>query len=179
MNPLQELIRTRMTEQHWSFADVARRGSLPRSTVHHLATNEQPARTPHPQTLTRLAAGLDLPAEQVREAAAQAAGYTMLSATAKDPEVEILVAALGQLSREDRRHVAALVRSLLASRAEANGNGETSLPPVSDDVLGTVGVGFDVFPADAETDGPDAADPDPGRDGQIGREPLPGAGSAQ
>lgn len=183
MNPLQELIRTRMTEQHWSFADVARRGSLPRSTVHHLATNEQPARTPHPQTLTRLAAGLDLPAEQVREAAAQAAGYTMLSATAKDPEVEILVAALGRLSREDRRHVAALVRSLLdRSRAEANGSGETQVPPMSDDVLGAVGAGFDIFPADAETGGPgdkDAADADPGRGGQIGREPLPGAGSAQ
>lgn len=113
MNPLQELIRTRMAEQRWSFADVARRGSLPRSTVHHLATNEQPSRPPHPQTLTRLAEGLALPAEQVRAAAAQAAGFTVLSATTKDPEVEILVAALGRLSPEDRRHVAALVRSLL------------------------------------------------------------------
>jgi hypothetical protein len=169
-----------MTEQHWSFADVARRGSLPRSTVHHLATNEQPARTPHPQTLTRLAAGLDLPAEQVREAAAQAAGYTMLSATAKDPEVEILVAALGRLSREDRRHVAALVRSLLdRSRAQADGNGEAPLPPASDDVLGAVGAGFDIFPADAEAGGADAADAGPERGGQSGREPLPDAGSAQ
>lgn len=179
MNPLQELIRTRMTEQHWSFADVARRGSLPRSTVHHLATNEQPARTPHPQTLTRLAAGLDLPAEQVREAAAQAAGYTMLSATAKDPEVEILVAALGRLSREDRRHVAALVRSLLdRNSAAANGSGETSASPASDGALGAVGVALADF-ADAETGGPDAAVTDPGTGGQNGREPLPGAGSAQ
>ncbi len=124
MNPLQELIRTRMTEQHWSFADVARRGSLPRSTVHHLATNEKPSRPPHPQTLEKLAAGLGLPADQVRVAAAQAAGYTVFTAAAKDPEVEILAAALGRLSREDRRHVAALVRSLLdrgdaaADRAE-------------------------------------------------------------
>ena len=179
MNPLQELIRTRMTEQHWSFADVARRGSLPRSTVHHLATNEQPARTPHPQTLTRLAVGLDLPAEQVREAAAQAAGYTMLSATVKDPEVEILVAALGRLSREDRRHVAALVRSLLVHRAETNGNGETPDPPATDDALDAIGAAFGEPPSDAETGGPHAVDTDPGRGGQIGREPLPGAGSAQ
>lgn len=75
MNPLQELIRRRMAERDWSYSDVARRGSLPRSTVHHLAKNERPARSPHPQTLTRLAEGLELPAALVRSAAARAAGY--------------------------------------------------------------------------------------------------------
>jgi len=113
MNALQALIRTRMAEQHWSFADVARRGALPRSTVHHLATNEQPSRPPHPHTLTRLAAGLDLPAERVRAAAAQATAHTVLTLT-KDPEIEFLLAAVGRLSRDDRRYVAALVRTLLA-----------------------------------------------------------------
>jgi len=113
MNALQALIRTRMAEQHWSFADVARRGALPRSTVHHLATNEQPSRPPHPQTLTRLAAGLDLPPERVRAAAAQATAHTVLTLT-KDPEIEFLLAAVGRLSRDDRRYVAALVRTLLA-----------------------------------------------------------------
>lgn len=113
MNPLQALIRTRMAEKHWSFADVARRGALPRSTVHHLATNEQPSRPPHPQTLTRLAAGLDLPADRVRAAAAQATAHTVLTLT-KDPEIEFLLAAVGKLSREDRRYVAGLVRTLLA-----------------------------------------------------------------
>ena len=75
MNPLQELIRRRMAERDWSYSDVARRGSLPRSTVHHLAKNERPARSPHPQTLTRLAEGLDLPPALVRSAAARAAGH--------------------------------------------------------------------------------------------------------
>jgi transcriptional regulator with XRE-family HTH domain len=112
MNPLQALIRTRMAEQHWSFADVARRGALPRSTVYHLATNEQPSRPPHPQTLVRLAAGLDLPAERVHAAAAEATAHTVITLT-KDPEVEFLVSAVGRLSREDRRYVAALVRTLL------------------------------------------------------------------
>jgi transcriptional regulator with XRE-family HTH domain len=113
VNPLQELIRSRMAEQRWSFADVARRGALPHSTVHYLATNKQPSRPPHPQTIARLAEGLDLPVDQVRAAAAEAAGFTLLTATSEDPEAEILVAALGRLSHEDRRHVAALVRSLL------------------------------------------------------------------
>jgi transcriptional regulator with XRE-family HTH domain len=116
MNPLQALIRTRMAEKHWSFAEVARRGALPRSTVHHLATNEQPSRPPHPQTLTRLAAGLELPAERVRAAAAEATEHTVLTLTT-DPEVEFLVSAVGRLSREDRRYVAKLVRTLLARSA--------------------------------------------------------------
>ena len=113
MNPLQALIRTRMAEQHWSFADIARRGALPRSTVHHLATNEQPSRPPHPQTLTRLAVGLDLPAERVRAAAAQSTAHTVLTMT-RDPEIEFLLAAVGRLSREDRRDIAAMVRTMLS-----------------------------------------------------------------
>ena len=113
MNPLQILIRTRMAEQRWTFADVARRGALPRSTVHHLATNEQPSRPPHPQTLARLAAGLDLPGERVRAAAAQATAHTVLTMP-KDPEIEFLLSAVGRLSREDRLHVAAMVRTMLA-----------------------------------------------------------------
>ena len=113
MNPLQILIRSRMAEQHWTFADVARRGALPRSTVHHLATNEQPSRPPHPQTLTRLAVGLDLPAERVRAAAAQSTAHTVLT-MARDPEIEFLLSAVGRLSREDRRDVAAMVRTMLA-----------------------------------------------------------------
>jgi transcriptional regulator with XRE-family HTH domain len=173
VNPLQELIRRRMAERDWSFADVARRGALPRSTVHHLARNERPARPPHPQTLTRLAEGLELPAAQVRAAAARAAGYEAAQyevATAYEPtgygtaafppeagaaagsprsaayapagppgsadaagaargarydadEIEVrgLVAALSRLSREDRRRVAALVRSLLEGRGSAAG----------------------------------------------------------
>ena len=159
MNPLQELIRRRMAEREWSYADVARRGALPRSTVHHLARNERPARPPHPQTLTKLAQGLELPAAQVRAAAARAAGYEAAEyevATAYEPsdygtaafapggaagagsadaagtarsarydaddlEVRSLVVALGRLSRDDRRRVALLVRSLLEDRGPAAG----------------------------------------------------------
>jgi transcriptional regulator with XRE-family HTH domain len=125
MNPLQILIRARMAEQHWTFADVARRGGLPRSTVHHLATNEQPSRPPHPQTLTRLAAGLDLPAERVRAAAAQSTVHTVLT-IAKDPEIEFLLSAMGRLSREDRRDIAAMVRTML-DRSGADEAGRLSV----------------------------------------------------
>lgn len=114
MNALQQLIRSRMDERNWSYADVARRSELPRSTVHDLATNERAGhRPPHPRTLQRLAAGLDLPVEQVRAAAADAAGLSVWREPAGDPEIEVLAAALTRLSPDQRRHVAALVRSLL------------------------------------------------------------------
>lgn len=114
MNPLQELIRRRMSERQWTYADIARRGKLPRSTVHHLANNERPSRPPHPQTLTRLADGLELPPEQVRAAAAEAAGYEVPAAVAQDPELALLVTDLGRLEPGQLHAVADYVRALLA-----------------------------------------------------------------
>ncbi|OLE24394.1 MAG: transcriptional regulator [Catenulispora sp. 13_1_20CM_3_70_7] len=121
MNALQRLIRGRMDQRHWSYADVAARGGLPRSTVHHLATNASPGRPPHPATLERLAAGLDIPLDTVRAAAAEAAGLAVWQAPSPNPDIEVLVAALPRLSPEDRRHVAALVNSLLG---EVDSEGE-------------------------------------------------------
>jgi hypothetical protein len=117
MDALQRLIHDRMRELHYSYGDVARLGKLPRSTVHHLATHGRSGRLPNPATLERLAAGLDLPLSVVRAAAASAAGLTLDSQVSDDPEIDVLVASLGRLSSADRRHVAALVRSMLA-RAE-------------------------------------------------------------
>jgi transcriptional regulator with XRE-family HTH domain len=116
-NALQQLIRDRMAEQRWSYADVAARGGLPRSTVHHLATNGRPGRSPHPATLERLAVGLGVPLDVVRAAAAEAVGLAVWREPATDPGIEVLVAALHRLSPDDRRHVAALVSSLLGESA--------------------------------------------------------------
>ena len=114
MNTLQQLIKSRMDERRWSYADIARRSGLPRSTVHDLATNDRSGhRPPHPRTLERLAAGLDLPLDQVRAAAADAAGLSVWREPAEDPEIDVLVAALTRLTPDQRRHVAALVHSLL------------------------------------------------------------------
>src|SRR5260221_5985897 len=115
MDALQRLIHQRMRELHRSYGDVARLGKLPRSTVHHLATHARSGRLPNPATLERLAAGLDLPLGMVRAAAASAVGLVLDSQAADDPEIEGLVASLVRLSAADRRHVAALVRSMLAS----------------------------------------------------------------
>jgi len=113
MNALQELIQTRMRELNRSYGEIARRGGLPRSTVHHLASNHRPVRVPNPRTLERLAVGLEVPEHVVRAAAAMAAGFVLDQQPADDPEIEVLVASLARLSAEERRHVSALVRSML------------------------------------------------------------------
>ncbi|MET7930021.1 hypothetical protein ABZT43_40060, partial [Streptomyces sp. NPDC005349] len=50
-NALQELVKSRLEQQGWSYGDVARRGGIPRSTVHHLATVTHVARMPQQATL--------------------------------------------------------------------------------------------------------------------------------
>jgi transcriptional regulator with XRE-family HTH domain len=120
MNALQELIRTRMDELHRSYGEIARRGGLPRSTVYHLAANNRPVRVPNPRTLERLAAGLDVPEQVVRAAVASAAGFVLDEGVADDPEIEVLIASLAQLSPQDRRHVSALVRSLIEAAARGS-----------------------------------------------------------
>ncbi|WP_042364008.1 helix-turn-helix domain-containing protein [Streptacidiphilus neutrinimicus] len=109
---LQALMRERLDRQGWSYGDVARRGEIPRSTVHHLATSDRLVRMPQPATLEGLARGLELPLDTIRRAAAEACGIHLYEA-APDPEVDVLIASVQQLSPENRRHVAALVESLL------------------------------------------------------------------
>ncbi len=113
MNALQQLIRTRMTELNRSYREISRRGGLPSSTVHHLASNHRPVRVPNPRTLERLAVGLEVPEHVVRAAAAAAAGFVLDEQAADDHEIEVLVGSLARLGPEERRHVSALVRSML------------------------------------------------------------------
>ncbi|MGX4691763.1 helix-turn-helix transcriptional regulator [Streptomyces sp. JNUCC 63] len=123
-NALQQLIRERLDRKGWSYGDVARRGGVPRSTVHHLATAERVVRMPQPATLEGLSKGLELPLDTVRRAAAEACGIHVYgpgsgadteggAPRSTDPEVDLLIASVQKLSADDRRHVAALVESLL------------------------------------------------------------------
>jgi hypothetical protein len=118
LNPLQRLIRRRMQEQGWSYGDVAKQGGLPRSTVYTLATTRNLARPPRPATLNGLAWGLDLPVAVVRSAAAESTGLHYYddelgaADAVGDPERDLLIASIDELSPEDRQHVLALVESL-------------------------------------------------------------------
>ncbi len=118
INPLQRLIRQRLRERDWSYGEVARRGELPRSTVYTLATTRNLARPPRPATLDALAKGLDVPVSAVRAAAAESTGLHYYDDAqtgpehSGDPERDLLIASIDELTAEDRRHVAALVESL-------------------------------------------------------------------
>ena len=117
INPLQRLIRQRLGERGWSYGEVARRGSLPRSTVYTLATTRNLTRPPRPDTIDALAKGLDVPVAVVRAAAAASTGlhyYDQGPAVRErpgDPDRELLIASIDELTPEDRRHVAALVET--------------------------------------------------------------------
>jgi transcriptional regulator with XRE-family HTH domain len=129
VNTLQQLIQARMADRRWSYGEVARRGGLPRSTVHHLATHERLVRPPHPDTMAGLARGLDVPLDTVRAAAATAAGLVVWPERVSDPEVDVLVASLSKLTPEDRRHVQALIDSLLHAHPDAGAAKETTTSP--------------------------------------------------
>lgn len=115
-NTLQEMIKNKLDQKGWSYSDVARRGGISRSTVHHLATSAKLAQMPQQTTLEGLARGLGIPVAPVLRAAAEAAGVNVYFENAPeiaDPEVEILIASVQKLSPTARRHVAVLVESLL------------------------------------------------------------------
>ena len=128
-NPLQRLIHQRLRERGWSYGEVARRGGLPRSTVYTLATTRNLARPPRPATLDGLAKGLDLPVSAVRAAAAESTGLHYYDESPGgrgqpgDPERELLIASIDELTAEDRRHVAALVESLRKKASEEQADG--------------------------------------------------------
>jgi transcriptional regulator with XRE-family HTH domain len=118
ISPLRRLILSRMRERGFSYGDVARQGGLPRSTVYTLAITQSLGRPPRPATLDALARGLDVPVAAVRAAAAQSTGlhyYDEVPAGHEhlaDPERDLLIASIDELTPEDRRHVAALVESM-------------------------------------------------------------------
>lgn len=117
MPALEELIRARMTERGWSYSDVATRGALPRSTVHKLATSRI-TRAPSPATVDHLAAGLELDVALVRAAVAESLGLTVYDESAADADLTVLIASVEQLTGEERRHVSALIASLLEQREQ-------------------------------------------------------------
>jgi len=133
LNPLQRLIQQRLRERGWSYREVARRGGLPHSTVHTLAATRNLARPPRPATIDALAKGLEVPVSAVRAAAAESTGlhyYDEAPAGSEnpgDPERELLIASIDELTPEDRRHVAALVESLRNRTAQEPG--ESLAPP--------------------------------------------------
>jgi transcriptional regulator with XRE-family HTH domain len=111
MNAWRQIIETRMDERGLSIADLARRAGLSRQTLYSILSNDEdtirdlPAR----KTLDALAAALELPADRLLLAAAQAYGVPVASPvlvqTVTDvPDSELARELLARaLEREARR----------------------------------------------------------------------------
>lgn len=77
-NALARLVRETMDVRGITAGQVAKRGGLDRSVVYDVLNRREPYKqTPHPETLSGLAKGLDLPLRVVHQAAVEAAGLVM------------------------------------------------------------------------------------------------------
>ena len=123
MNALQKLIADYIADHPGeNYSSIGRRGGMPRTTVHSLATTEKRKQTPQPETLEQLARGMEMPVARVRMAAADAAGYRPdVPQEMDDDEGRLIVAAWHELS-EDRKHeLARRARYLLLEQQESEG----------------------------------------------------------
>lgn len=111
LNALQRLIAERRAEKGWSYADLAKRGSMSRSTIYKLATQELDG-MPRSTTIDSLARGLGLPTRVVRDAAVQAARMGTYTEDLTDWE-QVIVGHSRELTDDQRRQVMRLVEAML------------------------------------------------------------------
>lgn len=115
MHPLGKLIRDRIRDKGWSMHDVARNGGPAARTVAHLADARVRWRqTPRPETLQKLARGLQLPLAQIQRAAVESIGYAVVDIAPND-SVRTVVAVMSELTEEQQRTISDMVLRLAES----------------------------------------------------------------
>jgi hypothetical protein len=117
LNPLAELIAEQIHTRGFTYGDIARRGGIPKSTVHKLARTEHWTHSPRSTTLDRLAVGLELPPATVRRAASEAVGLTRH--VDRDPELGVLIGSIEALNPDQL----GAIRALLAEMTRQNNDG--------------------------------------------------------
>lgn len=114
VDPVCQLIQRRLRETGRSYAQAAQLGGLPKSTFHDIARHGV-RRFPGDGVVEAIASAIDVPAGVVRSAVAEAAGVAQRPARV-DPDAELLAARVAELTPAQRRHVLALVESMLGDR---------------------------------------------------------------
>ena len=111
---LRRLIRSRMTERGWSYADLERESgrSLSRGRWQQLGSTDAQQTFPHPESLTIIAAVLGIDVTSVVLAAARAAGLPV--AAQGSDFASRLPAGTERLSEPMRDAILALVRAAVA-----------------------------------------------------------------
>lgn len=120
MNALQQLVADYLADNpDESYASIARRGGMSRSTVYAIAKRPTHRQTPHPDTITALAKGLQMPESRVRSAAGMAAGFTgSVTSAIKTERGRLIAEALDELDDERLESLARRARHLLAEMRE-------------------------------------------------------------
>jgi hypothetical protein len=122
----RDVRQTRMIVQfHWTLLRQPRSGKRAHAKRRTTPAGNLVAGEPDERFSTRRATapdyrGLGLPLSVVCAAAASAAGLVFDTAATEDRGIDVLVASLARLSPADRRHVAALLRSMLAATESAS-----------------------------------------------------------
>jgi transcriptional regulator with XRE-family HTH domain len=123
-NALVVLIKSHMSRTGESYGAIARRGGLPRQTVQALANRRVMRQTPRPDTLQKLAKGLQLPLATVNQCAAQAAADAFNQARSEvlreDPILMVLIDTWGKLDPAQRQVLIATAEALRASYIDAD-----------------------------------------------------------
>jgi transcriptional regulator with XRE-family HTH domain len=107
---LAELIRSHQDSTAESYSVIAARAGLSKAKIGQLAIATQNS-MPRAETLEKLAKGLRQPLRVIQQAAMASAGLTP-EGTGGQQRVDILAAALRELSTEDLETVSAVINSL-------------------------------------------------------------------
>lgn len=117
VNALQQLIADYLADHPGeSYTSIANRGELPKQTVQSLATKATPRQTPRPDTISRLARGLQTSESVVRHAAGEAAGFGIEGLQAGDET--LLIAEFRDLDEQSRADLQRRLRYLAAEARE-------------------------------------------------------------
>lgn len=122
MNSLQKLIFDYLADNPGeTYASIARRGALSRSTVYSAATKPERKQTPHPDTVAGLARGMSMPVSVVNAAAGDAAGYHGITNELQTSRGRLVVEAARLLDDERLEVLSRRARHLLAEMREEQG----------------------------------------------------------
>lgn len=102
-NPLSQLIRDAMQENSWTYADLAKACDIPRASAYALATRTDQRTTNRPSTLEKLAKGLGIPLQTIRQAAAEAAGYELDEVDLTPDEAKLSAQLVAEMDPAQRR----------------------------------------------------------------------------
>ena len=122
-NPLARLILDRCATLNLSLSEASRRAGLSRNTVQAMVSREL-RRPPAVESLQSLARVLEVPLQDLSDAAQRSTGYRVVDIDMDDPNIQLLVSTAQELDDEGREQLAEIATTLLRSarRRQAAGS---------------------------------------------------------